>query len=119
MQEILVSIKNVSSASFFWWYMSMIISLGMVVGAKFDNRFRGFIKSIILLAPYTLILLLTNISRLYETSLRKELTSDAYNGTASLFMVTIFYMLGLFIGHMIDKQGKIEVMRKYNLNSNK
>lgn len=93
--------------------MSTILSLGMVIGAKYDDRFNGFKKSISLIAPYTSIIFLTNLSRMYETSHSKPLTATAYNSMWTLLIITIFYTLGLFVGHMIDRRAKVQARTEH------
>jgi hypothetical protein len=108
MQEVNQSLLLVINSVNFWWYMSTILSLGMVIGAKYDDRFAGFRKSLSIITPYTMIIFLTNASRMYETSHTKPLTATAYNSLWSLVIITIFYVVGLFIGHMIDQKAKIK-----------
>ncbi len=106
MQEIIQSIVNVTQAQGFYLYVGMIISVGMIAGSKFDNRFAGFKKSVTLILPYAIILLFVNVTRLYETGQTRPITADAYNGSVSLALITIAYISGLFIGHMVVKKGK-------------
>ena len=106
MQELKESLQLVIQSPYFLWYCSLILSLGMVIGAKFDDSFRGFRRSVALITPYFLILIITNGSRMYNTSLAKPLTATAYNSIITLSIITFLYILGLFIGHMIDLKGK-------------
>lgn len=106
MQEIWQSINIVTSSPGFFWYVGTIISIGMLAGSKYDNKFTGFIKSLSLILPYTFVLLLTTFSRLYQTYLIKPLSSDAFNGSITLIIITLAYILGLFMGHMAVKKGK-------------
>ena len=114
MQEINDSLYLVIQSQYFWWYMSTILSLGMVIGAKYDDRFAGFKKSLSLILPYTSIIFLTNISRMYERSQSQPLTATAYNSLWSLIIITLFYVLGLFIGHMIDRKAKQSAKELFN-----
>lgn len=115
MQEITDSLHLVIRSVNFWWYMSTILSLGMVIGAKFDDKLRGFTRSLALIVPYTSILFLTNFSRLYETAQIKPLASTAYNSMWSLTIITVFYVTGLFIGHMIDRKAKHNAQREHTI----
>lgn len=106
MQEINESFYLVTQSVNFWWYMSTILSLGMVIGAKFDHKLRGFTRSLALLVPYTSIIFLTNFSRLYETSQKTHLGATSFNSMWTIIIITAFYIVGLFIGHMIDQKAK-------------
>jgi hypothetical protein len=108
MQEVNDSLFLVVGSQYFWWYMGGILSTGLIIGVKYDDQFRGFRKSLSIIAPYTSIIFLTNMSRMYETSQTKALTATAYNSMWSLLIITIFYVLGLFIGHMIDQRAKVK-----------
>lgn len=105
MQEVQQSIQQVISSPGFFWWVGVIISIGMLAGAKFDNRIQGFVKSIILIFPYSLVLLLTTLNRLYIISYDKPLNADAYNGIVTLVIITLAYIVGLFLGHMAVKKG--------------
>jgi hypothetical protein len=109
MQEIIQSLQAVTGATGFWFYMGGVVSLGMVVGNKFDDKYRGLSKSLTLLSPYVFILFLTTASRLVETGFKQPLGSNAYNSTITLLLVTFFYILGLFIGHVILEEAHKKV----------
>lgn len=110
-KEIITSLSLVTSSPLFYYYVSTIFAFGMVIGAKYNHKFNGFKQSMTLLAPYTLIIFTTTISRIYETSTRTTVTANAYNSLVTLVLITIIYVLGLFIGHMLDLKGK-EVAHK-------
>lgn len=109
MQEILTSFINVTSATGFWFYMGGVVSMGMVVGNRFDESYKGFKRSIVLLLPYFVMLFFVTSSRVYEVSRIRLLGADAYNSLITLGIVTFFYVLGLFIGHVILLKAKKEV----------
>ena len=109
--EINQSIILVSSSQYFWWYMGSVISLGMLVGAKFDDGLKGLKRSISVLFPYFFILFITNGSRLVETSWKQPLGATAYNSIVTLLAVTFFYGIGLIFGHLIKKRAVEEAQR--------
>lgn len=112
-QEIMQSLQIVTSASGFFWYVGTIIAVGMIAGAKLDHNFSGLRKSLFLILPYAAILFFTTSSRLYQTALVRTLNADAYNGLMTLVLITIAYVIGLFIGHVIVSNGTEQAKKQY------
>lgn len=112
MQEIQQSIIAVTNSQGFYFWVGIVISVGMLAGSRFDNKLAGFARSMAIIAPYGLILFLTNATRLYETSLKKTLSADAYNSSVTLFIITGAYIVGLFLGHMAVKKGKEQAIKE-------
>lgn len=112
MQEIIQSLYTVTSAAGFWFYMGGVVSLGMVIGNRFDESYKGFRKSVFLLSPYVILLILTNASRIAQIGFEKPLDSMAYNGLITIGIITIFYITGLFLGHVILRKAHKEVEKK-------
>jgi F0F1-type ATP synthase membrane subunit a len=104
MQEIMKSIATVTSSPFFWFYMGLVVVFGMTVGGRLNEGVRGFYKSMTILIPFVVIIILTNTSRIYYISLETPLTHSAYNSYVSLVLTALFYIAGLFLGHMIVSQ---------------
>lgn len=109
MQEIITSFINVTNATGFWFYMGGVLSMGMVVGNRFDESYKGFRRSIVVLIPYFVMLFFVTSSRVYEISRIKLLGADAYNSLITLGVVTLFYVLGLFLGHVILLKARKDV----------
>jgi len=100
------SIVFVSRVQGFLLMMSLVICFGMFVGIKLDDGRAGFNRSALVLLPYIALVMTINISRIYQTMLLMPITYSAFNGIATLLITSIFYLLGLCIGHMIFKKAK-------------
>lgn len=115
MNEVYQSIQTVTNSPFFWFYMGLVITFGMTIGVHLDDGMRGFKRSMTIIFPFSIMVMLTTLSRLYEASQSFNLTSQAYNGTTSFLFAAIFYSIGLFIGHLITCKAKEAVAKgKYD-----
>lgn len=116
MQEIMKSIEAVFTSPLFFTNMGMITAFGMVIGATLDDGVRGFRKSVAIILPYTLIIATTTITRLIDVSSRQPFSFTAYNSLVSLTAVSTFYLIGLFLGHVVfeyaQKSARKEIKQK-------
>lgn len=83
----------------------------MYIGTRLDDGLNGFKRSMAIILPFIAILVIVNVSRIYQTSFTATLTANAYNGTVSAIITSLFYIVGLFIGHMISYKAKQEVLK--------
>lgn len=86
--------------------MGLVVTFGMVVGAHLDDGLRGFKRSMTIIFPFIVMVLVTTLSRLYSVSLITPITSQAYNGTVTFVLSSLMYILGLFGGHSITMRAK-------------
>lgn len=114
MNEILTSLSTVTQSQFFWFYMGLIITFGMVIGARLDEGVRGFQRSMIIILPFMVVMIITNLSRIYQASFTGVITPQAYNGTVSMLITAVFYVIGLFSGHMVSYKAKQSVIKEIN-----
>lgn len=114
MQEITQSLNTVLSTSGFLYTMSMIIVIGILVGVKLNEFFVGFKRSIVILIPFVFVLLLTNFIRILEITNGSPIGHNAYNGSISIFITTICYVVGLFLGHVTFHKAKEDAQKELN-----
>lgn len=91
----------VIDSPYFWLYIGLIISFGMVFGGRLNEGMNGFRKSMMILLPFSLMLFVIMASRLFYTATIFPLGANAYNNVITLIITTFFYTLGLFMGHMV------------------
>lgn len=115
MNEILTSLSAVTSSQFFWFYMGLIITFGVVIGTRLDEGVKGFQRSMLIILPFLVVMIITNVSRIYQASFERIITPQAYNGTVSMVMTAVFYILGLFAGHMVSYKAKESVYKEKGL----
>lgn len=101
MNDISESLQQVTQSPNFWFYMGLIVSLGMVIGAKLNEGLTGLKRSLLILIPFVLLLTLTNLSRVYYYSLQYGMGAQSYNNTIALALTATAYCSGLVLGHLI------------------
>lgn len=106
------SMIYVSQVQGFLLLMSLVICFGMFVGIKLDDGKAGFKRSALVLLPYIILVMIINISRIYQTILLMPITYSAFNGTVTMFITSLFYLLGLCVGHIIFKKAKIAAIKE-------
>lgn len=112
--NIIESISNVALANGFLFNMSLIVVIGMFTGVKYNEGKIGFSRSLVIMAPFSLILILTNAMRIYEVALEKDITSSAFNASITIAFTSFFYILGLFIGHVLFHKAKEEAVKNHS-----
>lgn len=117
MNTVIQSLSAVVGGQGFPVFMSIIFTLGMYFGNRHDDGFRGFKKSVGIIAPWSMIVILTNVFRILEVSKYNTVTSAAYNGSITAFLATVCYIPGLFIGHMIKQAAEKQAIREHNKNT--
>lgn len=112
MQEIAHSINQVITSGGFLYNLSMIIVIGIVAGVKLNEYFVGFKRSMVILIPFIFILLLTNLMRIYDMSSDQVIGYNAYNGSVSIAIVSLAYVVGLFLGHVTFHKAKKDARKE-------
>lgn len=107
--ELFNSTRNVVTVDGFLVFFSLIITTGMFIGIRLDDGVRGLKRSLIILLPLLALQALTNVSRIYQTSLNTQISSAAFNGLTTMFLTSLAYIIGLVIGHLIFKKAKAEI----------
>lgn len=108
----LESLVSISNASGFWWNMGFIIVFGMIAGVKLDDGLRGFSRSLAVLTPYLFILIFTTALRIHEIGQTQLLGFNAFNGIATILATTFFYVIGLYMGHVIFEKAMTDALQK-------
>ncbi len=115
------SINMVITSPNFFVYMGLIMSFGMVFGGKLNEGMNGMRKSLMILVPFSFVLLLSTSSRLFYTVMSNDLPlgPNAYNSIFTLIFTTLFYTLGLFLGHTVVSQTIKKVYKDKGIDPNK
>lgn len=113
MNEVIKSIQVVSSSPYFFFYMGLIITFGMIIGVHLDDGVRGFKRSLTIIMPFLIMTVITTLSRIYSISHDVVISFQAYNGTVSFLISSFFYIIGLFIGHSITYKATKAAKGKY------
>lgn len=100
MQILMESVKIVTSATGFWFFTGCIISLGMIVGAKLNEGGTGLRRSATILFPFIIILLSTNLTRVFDYARINGFGGQSFTNTFSLIFIAVAYVIGLGIGHV-------------------
>jgi hypothetical protein len=106
MQEITQSFYLVVGASSFLTLTSLVFITGIFWGWWYDQKIIGFKRSLNLIVPFVVLLITINASRIYEASLSTKINPNGYNGLITLVLSSVVYIIGLFIGHMLDTRGR-------------
>lgn len=100
MQVLFESVKIVTSATGFWFFIGCIISLGMVIGAKLNEGGNGFKRSITILLPFSVVLFSTNLARVFDYARINGFGGQSFTNTFSIIFVSMAYIFGLAVGHL-------------------
>jgi len=112
MQEITQSLSTVLSTGGFLYNMSLIIVIGIIAGVKLNEYFFGFKRSIVILIPFVLVLLFTNFLRISEITNGSPISHNAYNGSISIVITTLCYVIGLFLGHVTFQKARKDAQKE-------
>lgn len=85
----------------FWGSMGFTTATSMLVGALlYDGRLEEFKKGVITITTYGFFIFITMTSRIAPQiqQLDPDKIQIAWGGTVTVFIVTIFYVLGLGLG---------------------
>lgn len=106
MENVISSFYLVINANQFLTMASITLMVGIFWGWLYDQKFAGFRRSLSLIAPHSILIIITSLFRITEYSTKNVFTANAYNGVMTILLTTFFYIIGLFIGHMIDHNAK-------------
>ena len=97
------SFQYISSANYFWHSMAMTTACSIFLGSfLYNGDHRTLAKGILTLLPYIALLITTTVLRINGLP---EINNhvQVYAGLCTIVSLTIFYMLGLFLGVTITK----------------
>lgn len=114
MQEIIESLEVVVTTGGFLYNMSMIIVVGIIAGVKLNEYLVGFKRSLVILIPFIVVLLFSNTTRIMQIAQTTEIGHNAYNGSITIILTSICYMLGLFLGHVTFHKAKRDAESEIN-----
>ena len=107
METFLLSIQYVTNGPYFWGSMGFIVASAMLIGTLIFGSNHGQIYKFLLgLFTYLIMLTFVNLTRAID-SITSDFTqlqiARAYASTITVFIVSFFWVLGLFLGMVIDK----------------
>jgi hypothetical protein len=107
MPEVLIILQYVMGAAFFWPSMGVTTAIAMLIGATlYDGELAQVNKAIVSITSYAIMLLITIIARINETTatgVAQEHLPMVYAGVTTVFLITFFWVLGLFFGVLLLK----------------
>lgn len=91
------TLQYIINAPFFFETVGFITASSMFIGATlYNGDLKLFAKGLITLLPYAGLLLLTNAIRIANYPINNHV--QAYAGLATIVVVTVAYVSGLFMG---------------------
>jgi hypothetical protein len=101
-ENIVISINYVTNASFFYQTMGMTAATSIFIGAAlYNGEVSQMWKGAIVLTTYTGLLLMTTMTRVFETLTNPNIPHNvplAYAGAITIIFLTLYYILGMIIG---------------------
>lgn len=108
--QLFESFVFVSNGLFFWQAMAMVTIISMLIGSiVYNGDINMAKKATLVISSYALMLLFTTFARIYEnTGLQFSNTNyiNAYAGMITTFCITLFYIVGIFLGVLAHKKGR-------------
>lgn len=108
--EICRSFTYVVFAPFFWQAMALVTIISMFVGVLVYNGDLGKLgKTTMTIITYGGMIMLTSITRIYsytQFSFAQMLQGQGLAGPMTILIVTIFYLIGLYLGLVAHKLGR-------------
>jgi len=102
LKDIFVYITN---APLFWGSMGFTTAIAMFVGATiFDGHIEQAKKGMVAVGTYVFMLLWVTILRVNDTIIHSKIPTRnqmAYAGVATIFVISFFWVFGVFIGVFI------------------
>lgn len=95
------SLIYVMSDQYFWIAMTLTTMCGLFVGASiYDGILEDVKKGIVSISFYTLLIVMTNLSRILPIVYSGAVHSvqQPFASTITTLLVTIFYILGMWLG---------------------
>lgn len=104
MNIILQSLYYVTSDFYFWPSMTFTTMVGIFIGAViYDGDLKQIGKALVAISSYILLLTTANLTRVIPEI---NVVVNPYKpiaGIVTMVIVTIFYLLGMFLGVLITK----------------
>jgi hypothetical protein len=105
------ALKYVAEAPYFWTSMGMVTSVSIFVGAIiFDGDLSMLWKGLLAVGLYAFFILQVTVTRIFTVYSVVELTEGGPNqprimaGVMTIFLVTLFWCIGMFIGVCVSKK---------------
>ena len=111
------TLKYITSAPYFWVSMGMVASVSVFVGAIiFDGDIPTASKGIVGVISYVFFLIQVQVTRVNDT-ISKTLKNGNFDymfhaATFSIIVVTLFWILGIFIGVATSSTVRVVMRRK-------
>jgi RsiW-degrading membrane proteinase PrsW (M82 family) len=95
----------ITSDPFFWPSMSFTTLIGIFIGSViYDGDMEQIRKALITLCSYCFMLLTVTTTRIMPTIPFTTHPERPFAGVVTIFLVTIFYILGMFLGVFITRK---------------
>ena len=107
------AIFYVVSQPFFWASMGFTTLIGIFIGSViYDGDLEQMKKGLIVLGSYCIILIISTSTRIFpQIAHTPEASSyQLYAGIITIFLVSIFYLLGMALGVVITKKAHKEML---------
>ena len=102
MQTIIESLNYVLTAPYFWESMSLLTASGIFIGSVvYNGDYERLKRGLITLLPLISFWLMATISRINSVEIANHY--QAYAGTITILLVTIFYFIGMLMGVFITR----------------
>lgn len=113
--NLLETFYYISQAPFFWASMGMITGIGMFIGSIIHNGdVNSMVKTIVTLIVYVTLLTSMNITRIYDVYCKVGIENPtiAFGGVLTTLVVSLFYIMGMYIGVVITKRVRTHQFEK-------
>ena len=105
MNTFLLSLSYVISDPFFWPSMAFTTMIGIFLGAVvYDGELNQVRKFIISLFFYVILLITVNLTRAFPDIMVISEPYKPLSSTVTTLIITLFYLLGVFLGVYIVKR---------------
>lgn len=113
LQSLLSSFTYVISDVYFWPSMAVIMMIGVFIGSVlYDGCVKEVKKMVVSLSIYGLLIATVTSSRVIpDFAEGRFVLHHPFSGIATVVLVTLFYLLGIYLGVKITKHahGGIEI----------
>ncbi len=95
------AVKYITADPYFLISMGLTSSIGIFIGALlYDGLLDQFRKGLVALLSYTIMLSLTNLTRIVPIIVRGEVhdPNQPFAGLVTIFFVSAFYISGMYLG---------------------
>jgi len=120
LQFFIAEISYITSAPYFWQSIGMTVATSMFVGAILYNGDLTLVgKGVVTILSYSLFLLTIFFARVVEYGKTIGFTNPvlAYAGIYTVILLSIAYIIGMYIGVFVVKRAHMEGKNDHNRNS--